>query len=422
MRERREQRLSCCSPLCPVIGFGFTSTPGDEPADRQLCSGGCEASDGAADGSTVAEAAAPQESTVGDQPVEPSFEHETVVIDRAMGGISQIKVASAGAALPVVTCAGGAASGSVAPAAASPDVTDVVKVRCVSRPHAYSYPGSHLYSRVPLQTLLHDAGAGRSKADSREAASAARRPGRGRKKEGRKAARGGSAANPDAPVCRFPHTWPPMSAQERRQVDSLKKAIKLLQPRLSKARNENTRKTLLAQLNEHLLTAWNLREQLQVRATEKAIEHVKAVAKNSDRLLALGRSLIQFARTQKKKTSRAEAALAMNKGGAEGCSGKMKMTVKALKFALAPKGLDTRRTRDDLLRQLILVSLGEGIPNGVGGASFVACAAAKPGSAETSGQSGGGGAAALDAGNDAGEQSSGEMTDKELQAALRRKV
>ena len=103
-------------------------------------------------------------------------------------------------------------------------------------------------------------------------------------------------------------------------------------------------------------------------------------------MLALGQTLIQFARTQKRETSRAEAALTMNEGGAEGRSGKMRLTVKALKAALAQKGLDTSGTRDDLLRRLNLASIGEGIPNGAGGASFVAGAAAKPGAVETSAQ------------------------------------
>ena len=209
-----------------------------------------------------------------------------------------------------------------------------------------------------------------------------------------------------------------MSAVERRVVDSLKKAIRLLQYKLCKAQNENTRKSLLAHLNEHLLAAQNLREQLQMRAAEKAVLHVQAFAQKSERMFAVGHRLIQFARTEVKDASRAEAALTMNEDGAEGCSGKMRMTVKALKDALTQRGLDTRGTKDDLLRRLNLASLGEGIPNGAGGASFVAGAAAKPGAAGTSAQSSGGGAAALDAGDDAGEEAAGKMTVKELQIAL----
>ena len=177
-----------------------------------------------------------------------------------------------------------------------------------------------------------------------------------------------------------------MSAVERRDVDSLKKAIRSLQPKLCKAQNENTRKSLLAHLSKHLLAAQNLREQLQMRAAEKTVLHLQAFAQKSELMFAVAHKLIQFARTEVKDASRAEAALTMNEAGAEGCSGKMRMTVKALKDALTQRGLDTRGTKDDLLRRLNLASLGEGIPNGAGGASFVAGAAAKPGAAGTSAQ------------------------------------
>ena len=160
----------------------------------------------------------------------------------------------------------------------------------------------------------------------------------------------------------------------------------MLQPRNTSAPDEITRKSLVADLNVHLLTARNLWEQLRGRATEKAVGHVQVVAATSDRMLSMGQTLIELARAQMRETSLATAALTMNEGGAEGRSGKMRVTVKALKVALAQKGLDTSGTRDDLLRRLNLASLGEGIPNGAGGASFVAGAAAKPGAVETSAQ------------------------------------
>ena len=102
-----------------------------------------------------------------------------------------------------------------------------------------------------------------------------------------------------------------MSAEERRQVDSLRKAIRLLQPRISKARNENTRKSLVADLIVHLLTARNLWEQLRGRATEKAVGHVQVVAATSDRMLSMGQTLIELLRAQKRETSLATAACAV---------------------------------------------------------------------------------------------------------------
>ena len=85
-----------------------------------------------------------------------------------------------------------------------------------------------------------------------------------------------------------------MSAEERRQVDSLRMAIRLLQPRITRARDEITRKSLVADLNVHLLTARNLWEQLRGRATEKAVGHVQVVAATSDRMLSMGQTLIEL--------------------------------------------------------------------------------------------------------------------------------